>query len=103
MRLRIARAVLVSCSLFVILDVISCRIFDDVMSTADADGLIRASIDTPTGRNVSYISGVTTETGVQRLIFVPWNAEPEIGDAILRLASEPAPTGRINPIENITD
>lgn len=77
MRLRIARVVLLSCSLFVVLDVISCRIFDDVMSPADADGLLRASIDTPSGLNVSYISSVTVETGLQRLIFVhgtPGNA-----------------------------
>ena len=50
MRLRIARVVLLSGTLFVILDVISCRIFDDVMSPADANGLVRSRIDTPSGR-----------------------------------------------------
>ena len=89
MRLRIARAALISCSLFIILDIISCRIFDDVMSPADADGLIRASIDTPSGLSVSYVSGVTTETGQQRLIFV--HGTPGNARAFERYLLDPLP------------
>ncbi len=78
MYLRVARVVLVSCTLFVVLDIISCRIFDDVMSPADANGLVRSRIDTPSGLHLSYLSRVTTQTGRQRLIFVhgtPGNAK----------------------------
>ena len=89
MRLRIARVVLLSCTLFVILDVISCRIFDDVMSPADANGLVRSSIDTPSGLRLSYISGVTTETGRQRLIFV--HGTPGNAKAFERYLLDPLP------------
>lgn len=89
MRLRTARVLLVCCTLFVILDVISCRIFDDVMSPADADGLVRSSIDTPSGLHLSYISGVTTETGRRRLIFV--HGTPGNAKAFERYLLDPLP------------
>lgn len=70
MKFRIARVVVMSCALFVILDVISCRIYDEVMAPVEADGLIRASIETTAGLNLSYIFSVTTGPDVQRIIFV---------------------------------
>ncbi len=89
MRLRAARVVLLSCTLFILLDIISCRIFDDVMSPADANGLVRSNIDTPSGLNLSYISSVTTETGLQRLIFV--HGTPGNAKAFERYLLDPLP------------
>ncbi len=89
MRLRIARVLLVSCTLFIMLDVISCRIFDDVMSPADTNGLVRSSIDTSSGLKVSYISGVTAKTDHQRLIFV--HGTPGNARAFERYLLDPLP------------
>lgn len=70
MKFRIARVVAMSCALFVILDVISCRIYDEVMTPVQAEGLIRASIEAGPDLKLSYISSVTTEADLQRIIFV---------------------------------
>lgn len=70
MRMRALRVVLISCTLFILLDMLSCRIFDEVMVPVEADGLIRASIDTPSGIELSYLAAITTDASGQRIIYV---------------------------------
>lgn len=77
MKFRIARVVVMSCALFVILDVISCRIFDEVMIPVDAEGVLRESIEVAPDIELSYLSSVSVEPDAQRIIFVhgtPGNA-----------------------------
>jgi len=77
MKFRIARVVVMSCALFVVLEVISCRIFDDVIVQVDAEGVLRESIRVTPDLELSYLSSVNVEPDAQRLIFVhgtPGNA-----------------------------
>lgn len=77
MKFSIARVVVMSCALFVILDVISCRIFDEVMIPVDAEGVLRESIAAAPDIELSYLSSVSVEPDAQRIIFVhgtPGNA-----------------------------
>lgn len=77
MKFSIARVVVMSCALFVILDVISCRIFDEVMIPVDAEGVLRESIEVAPDIELSYLSSVSVGPDAQRIIFVhgtPGNA-----------------------------
>ena len=70
MRRKILRIVGYSITLFVVIDLVSCRIYDAVVVPVEAEGLIRSSIDTPTGWTVSYLSATDADPDARRLIYV---------------------------------
>ena len=70
MRSRVLRFVLIGGALFVPLEMISCRIYDEVGTPTDADGLVRASVVAPSGVELSYLATEAAQASEQRIIYV---------------------------------
>lgn len=88
MRKKWLRILGVSVLLFVTIEMVSCRILDEVRMPVEADGLSRDSIEAA-GWTVSYLAALNTDPDAQRIVYV--HGTPGSATAFERYLVDPLP------------